>query len=514
MARLCNIAVSISMCLASTLAHSQTTLTILHTNSHHGHPLPFFHDGIKDAGGLPARLSVIEKIRKENPNVLLVDAGNINTGNAVSNLFKAKPDVLGYNRIGYDAMAVGHHDFDQGLDGLAVQAKLAAFPFLAANIRTVAGSDIPFFQPQLIKEIAGIKIGIIGLTTPAALVLGNQEMKSRIAIDSPIAIARQRVDALRSKVDFLVLLTNLGMNKQGSGLAQKVAAEVAGIDLVIDGHTMQSLPEVFWQINDLTGAKVPMMKAKFWGLEVGRIDIVFDRDRKVLQHGFSRIPVNTDKSVPAIAQHPDMMAILAPFQEAASKNLGHVIGWNKAVLSEKPGIKDGSVFGNFMADGMLFCLGNYRPDLAVQNGGGIRDQLPQGAITRKDLYSALPFDNSLTIVLQTGQELQELFDRIAQRTPPFGGFPQLANAAMTLDFAEKKAIDVQVGGKKLEPGRLYRVATHSYLANGGDGFDTFKNAEKENTPLIQRDCVEDYITHSQRQIPHVPDQRVRAVMPQ
>jgi len=92
-----------------------------------------------------------EKIKKENPNVLLLDADNINTGNAISNLFKAKPDVLGYNLIGYDAMAISHHDFDQGLEGLEMLAKLASFPFLTANIRTNNGKDIPFFHPYLIK---------------------------------------------------------------------------------------------------------------------------------------------------------------------------------------------------------------------------------------------------------------------------------------------------------------------------------------------------------------------------
>lgn len=497
----------------SGLAFGQVTLTILHTNSHHGHPLPFFSEGVKDAGGLPARLSVVEKVRKENPNLLLLDAGNINTGNAISNLFKAKPDVLGYNLLGYDAMTIGHHDFDQGLGGLETLSKLAKFPFVTANIRQSTGEKIPFFRPYLIKEVGGIKVGIIGLTTPATLVIGNQAMKGQITIDSPVDVAKKLVVELRPKVDLLLLLTNLGMDKEGKGLAQKVVTEVPGIDLVIDGHTMQSIPEVFWQTNLQTSEKIPMMKAKFWGLEVGRIDIAFDKNRKIQQRDFSRIAINTDKAATPIPQHPEMLALLAPYQEEIQKQLQQTVGWNKSVLSEKPGIREESAFGNLMADGMLYCLKPYQPDFSIQNGGGIRDQLPEGSISQKDVYSALPFENSLVIVLQSGKKLAELFDRIAHKDRPFGGFPQLANAKVSLDFTQKKMLDLTIDGKALNPDKVYRVATHSYLASGGDGFDTFKDAEKESVPLMQRDCLLQYIAHLNGQFPHVLEGRVKVAAP-
>ena len=118
---------------------SPSHLVVLHTNDTHGHPLKFFHYPAPDVGGLPARATLVEHIRRENDNVLLLDAGDLNTGMAESNLFKAKPDLIGYNYIGYDAMVLGNHEFDNPPAVLKKQMEFAHFPFLSANVKTTDG---------------------------------------------------------------------------------------------------------------------------------------------------------------------------------------------------------------------------------------------------------------------------------------------------------------------------------------------------------------------------------------
>ena len=154
--------------------YSQTHhLVILHTNDTHGHPVKFFQYPAPDVGGLPARATAVTVIREENRNVLLLDAGDLNTGRPESNLFKARPDIQGYNYIGYDAMVLGNHEFDNPLDVLREQRALATFPFISANIRTKGGDYLA--DPFIIKEFDGLKVAVFGLTTKETEVIGNPQ---------------------------------------------------------------------------------------------------------------------------------------------------------------------------------------------------------------------------------------------------------------------------------------------------------------------------------------------------
>ena len=148
-------------------------LVVLHTNDTHGHPVKFFQYPAPDVGGLPARATVVARIREQHRNVLVLDAGDLNTGRLESNLFKARPDLEGYNYIGYDAMAIGNHEFDNPIGVLREQMELATFPFISANVRTKGGEYLA--EPYIIKELNGLKVAIFGLTTKETEVIGNPE---------------------------------------------------------------------------------------------------------------------------------------------------------------------------------------------------------------------------------------------------------------------------------------------------------------------------------------------------
>ena len=148
-------------------------LTVVFTNDTHGHPVKFSNRSTPDVGGLPARATLIKEIRKTHENVLLLDAGDINTGQSVSNFFKAKPDILGYNYMGYDAMVLGNHEFDNPMDVLREQMELADFPFLSANVKNQKGELLAL--PYVIKQFSGFKVGIFGITTAGTTITADPD---------------------------------------------------------------------------------------------------------------------------------------------------------------------------------------------------------------------------------------------------------------------------------------------------------------------------------------------------
>ncbi|MGE5607468.1 MAG: metallophosphoesterase, partial [Bacteroidota bacterium] len=153
----------IALSNAGATAPQTTELVILHTNDTHGHPLKFFDNPAPDVGGLPARATLVQQIRSQYQNVLLLDAGDFNTGRPESNFFKAEPEIIGYNYTGYDAVTLGNHEFDNSPEVLANQMKSAKFPFLATNVKNAAGKNIA--KPYIIKKYKGFKVAIFGLTT-------------------------------------------------------------------------------------------------------------------------------------------------------------------------------------------------------------------------------------------------------------------------------------------------------------------------------------------------------------
>jgi len=199
-------------------------LTVLHTNDTHGHPVKFSYYPNKDAGGLPARATLIRQIREKHKQVLLLDAGDLNTGQAESNLFKAKPDLVGYNHVGYDAMVLGNHEFDNPLPVLKEQMETARFPFLSANVKTRDGRYLA--QPYLIKEFEGFKVAVFGLTTKATENIGNPENVRDLVFEDEVTAARRLVPVLKEKADVIIALVHMGLCESSQRGSKRLASEV------------------------------------------------------------------------------------------------------------------------------------------------------------------------------------------------------------------------------------------------------------------------------------------------
>ena len=210
-------------------------LTVLYTNDVHGHPVKFSNLSVPDVGGLPARATLITEIRSKNKNVLLLDAGDLNTGQAVSNFFKAKPDILGYNYMGYDAMVLGNHEFDNPVHILKEQMDMAKFPFLSANVKYRNGDLLTI--PYIIKQFNGFKVAVFGLTTTETQVTGNPDHIKDLIFEDEIEVARKLVPDLRKHADVVIALTHLGIYEGSNRGSKRLATRVQGIDLIVDGNT-------------------------------------------------------------------------------------------------------------------------------------------------------------------------------------------------------------------------------------------------------------------------------------
>jgi 5'-nucleotidase/UDP-sugar diphosphatase len=482
-------------------------LTVLYTNDAHGHPIKFSNLSVPDVGGLPARATLVNEIRSENKNVLLLDAGDLNTGQAVSNFFKAKPDILGYNYMGYDAMALGNHEFDNPNHILRKQMDLAKFPFLSANVKTRNGDHLGL--PYIIKQFNGFKVAVFGLTTTEAKVTGNPDYIKDLIFEDEVEVAKKLVPYLRKRADVVIALTHLGIYEGSNRGSKRLATRVRGIDLIVDGNTDTKL-EVPLVIYDPDSThQTLIVQAWHWGLVLGRIDL-WIRDKRIVDFNMALIPINLKQTI----KHPDgkktfrfmgnpikedqtLLALLQPYADKVDRFLSETIGYARESFGNNDGRFRETALGDLVADAMKWYLKRFNPDFALTNSGAIRGSIPQGALTRKSIYNTFPFDSSVVFLNLTGTQVRTLFDFIGTVQPGEGAFPQVSSGIrFTMDTENKTCKDMLINGKPIDLRKSYGIVTNSYLAKGGDGYQAFLQAvDQFDSSIFQRDALIAYIRH-------------------
>ena len=461
-------------------------LSLLHTNDHHGTILP--NNGM---GGLAERASFVKSVRMENKNVLLLDAGDINTGTAFSNMFAAEPDILAYNLIGYDAVTFGNHEFDGDLAKLERQIMQARFPFVSSNIKTKDGKFLGGNQ-YLVKDFDGFRVGIIGITTLRTLDMagsGSAFMNS-LSFIPEIDAAKAAVNLLRAKekADIIIALTHIGDVKESPNhtTSNELAAAVSGIDIIVDGHSHTKY--------DAPGkvGNTWIVSANEWGkfMGEGKLSVVNGK-----LAAFDWKPVE-------ITQTPDaeLTALITPYREKAEASLREVVGEaaDTFVFGNRLTRYGETALGNMICDANVWYMRtvfNHHIDFAFHNGGNMRAELPKGTLTREQILTVLPFENYLYIVSLTGGEILELFGFIATIPQGNGGFPQFSKEVRyTLDLASQSVRNLTIGGAPVDPGKTYRFCTNDFLLSGGDGYAVLlRSHDPYNTSLLLSYVVIEYI---------------------
>ncbi|EAY9564988.1 bifunctional UDP-sugar hydrolase/5'-nucleotidase [Salmonella enterica] len=497
-------------------------ITILHTNDHHGH----FWRSEYGEYGLAAQKTLVDSIRKEvaqeGGSVLLLSGGDINTGVPESDLQDAEPDFRGMNLIGYDAMAVGNHEFDNPLTVLRQQEKWAKFPFLSANIYQKSTGE-RLFKPWAIFTRQDIKIAVIGLTTDDTAKIGNPEYFTDIEFRKPAEEAKVVIQELNmnEKPDVIIATTHMGHYDNGDhgsnapGDVEMARSLPAGsLAMIVGGHSQDPVcmaSENKKQANYVPGTPcapdkqngIWIVQAHEWGKYVGRADFEF-RNGEMKMVNYQLIPVNLKKKVtwdngkservlytPEIAENPQMLSLLTPFQNKGKAQLEVKIGSVNGLL-EGDRSKVRFVQTNMGRVILAAQIARTGADFGVMSGGGIRDSIEAGDITYKSVLKVQPFGNIVVYADMSGKEVVDYLTAVAQMKPDSGAYPQFANVSFVAK--EGKLIDLKIKGEPVDPAKTYRMATLSFNATGGDGYPRIDNKPGYvNTGFIDAEVLKEFI---------------------
>ncbi|EJB2105004.1 bifunctional UDP-sugar hydrolase/5'-nucleotidase [Salmonella enterica] len=497
-------------------------ITILHTNDHHGH----FWRSEYGEYGLAAQKTLVDSIRKEvaqeGGSVLLLSGGDINTGVPESDLQDAEPDFRGMNLIGYDAMAVGNHEFDNPLTVLRQQEKWAKFPFLSANIYQKSTGE-RLFKPWAIFTRQDIKIAVIGLTTDDTAKIGNPEYFTDIEFRKPAEEAKVVIQELNmnEKPDVIIATTHMGHYDNGDhgsnapGDVEMARSLPAGsLAMIVGGHSQDPVcmaSENKKQVNYVPGTPcapdkqngIWIVQAHEWGKYVGRADFEF-RNGEMKMVNYQLIPVNLKKKVtwdngkservlytPEIAENPQMLSLLTPFQNKGKAQLEVKIGSVNGLL-EGDRSKVRFVQTNMGRVILAAQIARTGADFGVMSGGGIRDSIEAGDITYKSVLKVQPFGNIVVYADMSGKEVVDYLTAIAQMKPDSGAYPQFANVSFVAK--EGKLTDLKIKGEPVDPAKTYRMATLSFNATGGDGYPRIDNKPGYvNTGFIDAEVLKEFI---------------------
>ena len=496
--------------------------TVLHTNDHHGR---FWHNE-QGEYGLAAQKTLMDSIRYDvqahGGAVLILSGGDINTGVPESDLQDAEPDFRGMNLVGYDAMAIGNHEFDNPLSVLRQQQKWAKFPLLSANIYQKSSGE-RLFQPYALFNRMGLKIAVIGLTTDDTAKIGNPEYLTDIEFRPPASEAKKVVEALRAKEkpDVIIAATHMGHYDNGNhgsnapGDVEMARALPQGyINLIVGGHSQDPVcmaQDNLKQVNYVPGSPcVPdrqngtwIVQAHEWGKYVGRADFTF-RDGVLTLENYQLIPVNLKHKVknsdgkdewinyqPEIARNSAMMKLLTPFQKKGEAQLQVKIGSVDARL-EGDRSKVRFVQTNLSRLILASQIERTKADFAVMSGGGVRDSIEAGPITYKDVLKVQPFGNTLCWVEMKGSEVEKYLAVVANKQMDSGAYAQFANVSLAADG--QGVSGVKINGEPLQADKTYRMATLSFNANGGDGYPALNTLPGfVNTGFVDAEVLKQYI---------------------
>lgn len=465
-----------------TAAWAQAPLTILYTSEHHGTVMPIEQGEYKGLGGVAARATLIEKIRKETKNILLLDSGDIMVGTAHSTFFRGELDILAMNLMQYDAMTAGNHDFDYGLEHLSHLQDLARFPIICSNFRARSGE---ICVKSVIKDVGGVKVGIIGLqgrkTFPDTF---HPNVARELLFDDPIEKAKELVKRLHREVDLLIALTH-----QDTEEDLEFAKAIPQIGLIIGGHTSgfdgilttrQTSP-----VYEIRDPPTIVVKTHRLGSTLGRLDLLIE-DGRIRSASAQNIPVTS-----AIPPHKEVAGLIATYSARLEELTGKVVG--KALVDldgETQQVRtEETNLGNLLADILREFAGT---DLTLVNGGMIRSSIPAGEIKLKLVMQVIPFDSTLVTIKLMGSELKEALEHSLSRLPQASGrFLQVSGITFSYNpdaLVGSRIRDVRIGNHPLDPERSYSLSSDNFLAGGGDGYAMFlKGRERRDTQIPIRD---------------------------
>ncbi len=481
-----------ALSLTAGMASADYNLTILHTNDFHARfePVSKYDSGCREGdnaegkcfGGSARLVTAIADARSRSNNSILVDGGDQFQGSLYYTYYKGKVAAEMMNKLGYDGMTVGNHEFDDGPEVLRGFMDSVDFPVLMSNA-DVSGEPAlaDVLQKSTVIERGGEKIGLIGLTpedTPDLASPGKN-----ITFSDPVAAVQAEVDKLIAEgVNKIIVLSHSGYS-----VDQAVAAGTTGVDVIVGGHSNTYLSNV----SEKAAGPYPTMvnetaivQAYAYGKFLGELNVTFDDAGNIVEAAGE--PLIMDGSVTEDEATVARIAELAkPLDEIRTKvvaETAEAINGDRTVCRVQE-----CQMGNLIADSMLDRVADQGVTIAIANSGGIRASLEPGQVTMGEVLTILPFQNTLSTFEISGAGLVSALENgVSQVEEVKGRFPQVAGVKFTWDQSvapnEGRVSDVMVaegdGFAAVDLAKTYLVVTNNYVRNGGDGYKMFAGEDK------------------------------------
>ncbi|KIC17690.1 bifunctional metallophosphatase/5'-nucleotidase [Leisingera sp. ANG-Vp] len=480
------------LALSSGMAAAEYKLTILHTNDFHSRFEPINkYDSACDAedqaegkcfGGTARLVTAIAEARARAGNSILVDGGDQFQGSLFYTYYKGRMAAEFMNKLGYDGMTVGNHEFDDGPEVLRGFMDAVGFPVLMSNADVSAEPALAgVLKKSTVITRGGERIGLIGLTPEDTHELASPG--EHVTFSDPVAAVQAEVDRLTADgVNKIIVLSH-----SGYGVDQKVAAETTGVDVIVGGHTNTYLSNVSDKAagpypTEVNGVQI--VQAYAYGKFLGELNVMFDGAGNVISA--TGEPLIMDAAVSEDAGTLDRIAELAqPLDQIRNKVVAETaapIEGDRSVCRVQE-----CEMGNLVADAMLDRVKDQGVTIAIANSGGIRASLDAGEVTMGEVLTILPFQNTLSTFEITGEVLVEALENgVSQVEDIKGRFPQVAGMKFTWDASvapnagRVREVMVADGGGfvPIDPQKTYLVVTNDYVRNGGDGYAMFEGDDK------------------------------------
>ncbi len=443
---------------------TSTQLTIIHTNDTHSRVATDERGG---SIGFEKIATLIKAAKAQNPNTLVLDAGDTLHGQTFATISRGQSIVDLMNIVGYDAMVPGNHDFNYGQERLLELKKTMDFPLLSANITNTDGED--FLSPYVIKEVDGIKIAIFGLSTPETAFKTSPDNVTGLIFEDPAVAAQRIVDELQGKADVIIALAHLGLDESSTYRSDLVAEKVTGIDLIIDGHshtTLESGKLVNGTLIAQTGDHDKNLGYVDLLIENGKVT---DKKARLVKY----------QDALEVASDEEVLKLFAKVEEENSKITSVVVGKTPVDLdgSRENARMQQTNLGSVIADAMIHQTGAH---VAITNGGGLRASIEQGQITKGQVITVLPFGNYVRMLEVKGSTILAAMERGVSSYPELdGGFPQVAGMTYKFDpakLAGERITEILVGAEVLDKNKTYKLATNDFMSIGGDEYTMFADA--------------------------------------
>lgn len=381
------------------------TISLIHTTDLHGHILPTrSYGGTSDLGGLARCATLIRKWRRENPDSLLLDIGDVYQGTPASHASEGKLMIELFNRLGYDAWTLGNHEFDWGPDVVKRNLAQSKPTVLAANLKAGgkpignAEGDWKSVRPWVIREVAGFRIALIGLVTPGLPYWLAPETLGEVEVEAPLESLKRSIAAAKAeKADAIVVMAHMGWRAEDdfANPLRELLKQAPGVDVLLAGHTHQDRPS--W-----TFSEVLCSQASYHGIHCGRLDLVFDRESGKL----ARREATTVLMDSSYELDPAVMEVAEPELKKSVASLSRKIGNVTREISGKgPNNELVRLFCEFFSEALRR---NGTPVDGVFHGTFGTDNLPVGEITVEDCWQMLPYENLLMTAVLSAQDLIEV----------------------------------------------------------------------------------------------------------